>query len=105
MYRLQPLNTVLQSRPYTRIVTTGVRTFPLFYFPSLPTLEITATWGWAAIPDDVREAAILMSMRMFSRYNAPLGVAGFGDMGAITVRAIDPDIRDLLNPYVTIGMA
>lgn len=105
MYRLEPLNTVLQSRPYTRIVTTGIRTFPIFDFPARPTLQITATWGWSAIPDDIREAAILMSMRMFSRYNAPLGVAGFGDMGAITVRAIDPDIRDLLSPYVIIGMA
>jgi hypothetical protein len=46
-----------------------------------------------------------MSMRMFSRYNSPLGVAGFGDMGAITVRTIDPDIRDLLSPYVLQGIA
>ena len=105
MYRLEPLNTVLQGRPYTRVVTTGIRTLPLFTYPPMPSFQITATWGWPAIPDDIREAAILLSMRMFSRYNAPLGVAGFGDMGAITVRAIDPDVRDLLSPYVIIGFA
>jgi hypothetical protein len=105
MYRLEPLNTVLQGRPYTRVVTTGIRTLPLFTYPPMPSFQVTATWGWPAIPDDIREAAILLSMRMFSRYNAPLGVAGFGDMGAITVRAVDPDVRDLLNPYVIIGFA
>jgi len=28
-----------------------------------------------------------------------LGVAGFGDLGAITVRAIDPDVERMLRPY------
>jgi hypothetical protein len=104
-YRLEPTDVVLQTRPYYRLVTTGIRTFPIFSYPPMPGLQVTATWGWPSIPDDVREACILLSMRMFSRYNSPLGVAGFGDMGAITVRAVDPDIRDLLNPYVLQGVA
>lgn len=104
-YRLEPTDTVLQNRPYTRIITTGIRTFPLFSYPPEPALQITGTWGWPSIPDDIREACVLLSMRMFSRFNAPLGVAGFSDMGAITVRSIDPDVRDLLNPYQLIGIA
>lgn len=104
-YRLEPLDAVLQTRPYNRISTTGARLFPTPTYPRLATLQITATWGWAEIPDDVREACILLTMRMFSRYNSPLGVAGFGDMGAITVRTVDPDVRDALAPYVMMGIA
>lgn len=52
----------------------------------------------AAVPDDVREACVLLSMRGFARYNAALGVVGFADM-AIQVRAVDPDVRDLLHTY------
>jgi hypothetical protein len=77
----------------------------MYILPQIPTLQITGVWGWAAIPDDIREACVLLSMRMYSRYNAPLGVAGFSDMGAITVRTIDPDVRDLLNPYQIIATA
>jgi hypothetical protein len=47
---------------------------------------------------------VLLSMRQFARYNAALGVLGFADM-AITVRAVDPDVRDLLSPYRVLGMA
>ena len=43
-------------------------------------------------------------MRQFARLNAALGVVGFADM-AITVRAVDPDVRDLLSPFVVFGLA
>jgi hypothetical protein len=35
--------------------------------------------------------------------NAALGVVGFADM-AVQVRAVDPDVRDLLNQYVVFGV-
>ena len=104
-YMLNPTDTALNGHPYTRIVAIGGNTFPMYILPQIPTLQITGVWGWAAIPDDIREACVLLSMRMYSRYNAPLGVAGFSDMGAITVRTIDPDVRDLLNPYQIIATA
>jgi hypothetical protein len=56
------------------------------------------------VPDDVEQACLLLSIRSFSRLNAALGVVGFADM-AIQVRAVDPDVRDLLMPYVMLGIA
>lgn len=103
-YQLEPLNATLQSRPYRRIVAIGGKTFPLQYTPDRPLVQVTAQWGWASIPDDVREACILLTMRGFARYNSALGVVGFADM-AIQVRAVDPDVRDLLNPYRLIAVA
>lgn len=102
-YYLEPLNQVFQSRPYNRITAKGSKTFPFLYQPPRPTIRLTGTFGWSAIPDDVREACILLSLRGFARLNAALGVVGFADM-AITVRAVDPDVRDLLAPYRLIGI-
>lgn len=103
-YQLEPLDAGLNGRPYRRIVAIGGKTFPLQYNPDPALVEVTAQWGWNAVPDDVREAAILLSIRGFARYNAALGVVGFADM-AIQVRAVDPDVRDLLAPYRIIGVA
>lgn len=97
-YLLEPLNATVQSRPYRRIVAVGGKTFPLVPLPDPPSTQLIGVWGWSAVPDDVREACILLSMRQFARYNAALGVVGFADM-AVQVRAVDPDVRDLLNPY------
>lgn len=103
-YQLQPLNATLQTRPYNRVIAVGGKTFPIMVLPELPGVEINGVWGWSAIPDDVREACVLLSMRGFARYNAALGVVGFADM-AIQVRSVDPDVRDMLSPYVQYGVA
>ena len=103
-YQLEPLNASLNARPYNRIVAIGGKTFPLEYNPDAPLVQVTAQWGWEAVPHDIRQAAVLLSIRGFARYNAALGVVGFADM-AIQVRAVDPDVRDLLAPYRIIGFA
>lgn len=103
-YQLQPTDVILNGDPYRRIVAVGGKTFPLTVQPRMPQVEVTAFWGWDAVPDDVREACVLLSMRGFARLNAALGVVGFADM-AYQVRAVDPDVRDLLNPYKLIGIA
>jgi hypothetical protein len=41
----------------------------------------------------------LLAGRLVKRGDSLLGVAGFGDLGAITVRAIDPDVERMLRPY------
>ena len=103
-YQLEPLDAVITGQPIRTITAIGGKTFPLFSLAALPSAQIVGVWGWSAIPDDVREACVLLTMRGFARYNAALGVVGFADM-AIQVRAIDPDVRDFLNPYRKFGIA
>lgn len=103
-YQLEPLDAVLNGWPYNRIVAIGGKTFPTQAIPDVPLIQVTAQWGWNAIPHDVREACILLSMRGFARYNAALGIVGFNDM-AIQVRAVDPDVRDMLNQYRLLAVA
>jgi hypothetical protein len=70
----------------------------------MPGVQIEGTWGYPSVPDDVREACVLLAARGFARYNAALGIVGFADM-AMTIKAVDPDVRDFLNPYRKLAVA
>jgi hypothetical protein len=102
-YILEPTDAALRGYPYTHARMVGGQTFPLEVTPSFPTVQVTAQWGWNSVPSDVNQACVLLAIRQFARLNAALGVVGFADM-AITVRAVDPDVRDLLNQYVKFGV-
>lgn len=106
-YQLEPLNAYADGLdwPYTRIRAIDTRLFP--YAFNEATARITGTWGWPAIPATITQAAVIQAMRIFKRLDSPLGVAGFGDMGAIRVgRGLDPDVAQLVQPYVKhVGVA
>ena len=95
-YDLQPYWSAVNGKPYRRIFAINGYNFPTPV--DKPLVQVTAQWGWQAVPSDVTQACVLLSMRQFARLNAALGVVGFADM-AMQVRAVDPDVRDLLNPY------
>jgi len=65
--------------------------------------RITADWGWPAVPDPIVEATLLLANRRFKRRDSPEGVAGWAAEGPIRVSRFDPDIEDLVSPYVIVG--
>lgn len=95
-YQAEPLNSIAKAEPLTSIRSIGV---------ALPTtaapagVQITARWGWPEIPRTVHSACIILAGRLTKRGDSLLGVAGFGDLGAITVRTIDPDVERMLRPF------
>lgn len=103
-YQLEPLNASLNSKPYNNIMAIGGKTFPIQLQPNVPYVQVTAQWGWQNVPIDVTQACVLLSIRQFARLNAALGIVGFNDM-AIQVKAVDPDVRDLLNQYRLMAVA
>ena len=103
-YQLEPLNASLNSKPYNNIMAIGGKTFPIQLQPNVPYVQVTAQWGWQSVPVDVTQACVLLSIRQFARLNAALGIVGFNDM-AIQVKAVDPDVRDLLNQYRLFAVA
>lgn len=103
-YQLEPLNASLNSKPYNNIMAIGGKTFPIQLQPNVPYVQVTAQWGWQNVPVDVTQACVLLSIRQFARLNAALGIVGFNDM-AIQVKAVDPDVRDLLNQYRLMAVA
>lgn len=71
----------------------------LYVHPYKPTLSVTAQHGWSAVPAEVEEACILKAASLFKRKDAPFGVAGFGEFGAVRITRADPDVVDLLSDY------
>jgi len=104
-YQLEPLNGVTGGidSPYTRIRAVGDYLFPVWAvtgtYTNFAPVQIVGVFGWSAVPVAVKQAAILLAMRQFKRYDSPLGVAGFGDIGVMRVGRVDPDVEALLMPF------
>lgn len=100
--QLEPLNgrTAGQAWPFTRIRAVGDYLWPSDEYGEA-TVQLTGVFGWpGGTPINVTQAAVIQSSRIFKRLDSPLGVAGFGDMGAIRVgRGLDPDVAQLVEPY------
>lgn len=65
-------------------------------------IQITGTWGYGeTIPPSIREATLLQAARLYKRKDAPFGVAGSAEHGQLqTITSIDPDVKELLKPYM-----
>jgi hypothetical protein len=99
-YQLRPVNGKQDglSVPYTSILSTDDLLFNILGEQAL--VRVTGVWGWSAVPIAVTQATIIQASRIYKRLDSPLGVAGFGDLGAIRVgRALDPDVEQLVMPY------
>jgi hypothetical protein len=105
-FLLEPVN---EERYGLTLPFTRLRPYEDGYWPTFrnrPTVRVTARFGWPEVPVAIREATILQASRLFTRLDSPLGVAGFGDMGAMRVsRFVDPDVEALLQPYRRIRYA
>jgi len=101
-FQLEPVNQRAAGQegwPYVRI-----RPQEEGYWPTAPerraTVRVEGTFGWAAVPDAIREATILQASRLYTRLSSPVGVVSFGVMGAIRVsRFNDPVVEMLLAPF------
>jgi hypothetical protein len=52
------------------------------------------------VPKAIETATMIQASRIFKRFDSPLGVAGFGDFGAVRVsRFLEPDVEQLVMPY------
>jgi hypothetical protein len=99
-YQLEPLNGVLDGMawPYTNIRAVGTYLWPITGGEAL--IKVQGTFGWPATPIAIKQACIIQASRIFKRLDSPLGIAGFGDLGAIRVSSqLDPDVAQLVMPY------
>jgi len=104
-YQLEPLNGIVGgiASPTTQIRVTDEYLFVTDGGEA--TVQVTGTFGWSSIPVQIQQATLILASRLFERRNSPLGVAGFGDLGAIRVSRIDADIENLIMPFKKIRMA
>jgi hypothetical protein len=104
-YQLEPLNNVaggLVGSPFTRIRATGDYLMPTFsvgtFYEGEALLEVTGVFGWSAVPAAIRQATVILAMRLFKRLDAPLGMIS-NDLGSMRVGRFDPDVEALVAPF------
>lgn len=68
-----------------------------------PNVQVTARFGWPAVPPEVHRACLLKAARLYNRKDSPTGVLGFNNIGAVRLSSEDADVRSLLTPYVAIS--
>jgi hypothetical protein len=63
-----------------------------FLFPIAPrgerrgTIQVTALWGWAEVPSQVKQGTLALAARNFQMKDAPLGIAGGNEFGPVRVQ-------------------
>jgi hypothetical protein len=103
-YQLEPLNGFAGglSTPYTRIRATGNYLMPSFsvgtFYELEALIQVVGVFGWSAVPAAIRQATVILAMRLFKRLDAPLGMIS-NDMGSMRVGRFDPDVEALVAPF------
>jgi hypothetical protein len=107
-YTLEPHNGIIDGQtghPYRFIRLHNGYTFTRST-NSRPTVQITAQWGWAAVPADVKQAVLLECARVFRRKYTPDGIlaettAGVAGYAVRVPTELDRTTKTILAPYRT----
>lgn len=101
-YQLWPPNPGAgpEQQPYTQIHAVGAQTFPRPTFGAArqDVVQITGVYGWASVPQSVRQGALMKAAEIFKLKDAPFGLAGGDDFGFVRIRRNEP-IEQMLGPY------
>ena len=86
--------------PYTGFTVLNASHYVPFVWPwsHQNRIQVTGVFGWPAVPATVKQAALLVAADLFKLKDAPLGVVGFGEFGAVKVTA-NPRVMQLLHRY------
>ncbi len=94
-----------EAKPWTKIRAVGTKTFPWLYRQGIylrrdDRVQVTAKWGWPAVPDSVAQACTIKAARLFLRKNSLQGIAAFDAFGPVRLsRGEDSDVMGLLEEY------
>ena len=99
-YNLAPGNAALDGWPYTQIdaSVTYTRAFPKNVYRGV---KVQGVFGWPAVPNAVKQAAIIQAGAVWSSRTSPFGIIGSADLGGILrqTRALHPEAHVLLDAY------
>ncbi|MQB00556.1 MAG: hypothetical protein GEU78_09735 [Actinobacteria bacterium] len=99
-FQLEPLNGIVDGEngwPFWKIRAVNSHRFPLD--GRRATVRVTARWGWATVPSPIKQACLIVAAETFKLKDAPFGVAGYGEFGAVRIRD-NPVAMNKLAPYI-----
>lgn len=100
-YEARPLNNVVDGEsgwPYWKLCAINY-CWPT-YWQRAP-MQVTATWGWSAVPSGVHEACLILAEETFKLADTPFGTGGYGQFGIINARK-NPNAWLRIAPYAKI---
>jgi hypothetical protein len=96
-YRVGPTNNPSRGLPYTRIL------FDTGTYPPMTEegIQVTAKWGWSAVPTTIQNANLIQAARFLKRRDAAFGIAGSPEMGneLRLLSKLDPDVAVMVGAY------
>lgn len=96
-YVLYPRNEAIKGKPYREARRTPNGSWAITSYP----IRVAGVFGWPAVPDPIKQACFLIANREKSLYDAPFGLSGGGEMGALDMTvSLTPIIKNMLKPYV-----
>jgi hypothetical protein len=97
-YQVEPLNGLMDSKPwvYEWITAVGSRTFPRLRRAAV---RVTADWGWAAVPGDIKEATFVLAEDIAKLRDSPFGTGGYSEYGRIRARK-NPHVMMMIDDYI-----
>jgi hypothetical protein len=98
-YQTEPLNQRVSGNAYPIYRLRMIGDYLLPIWGNQATVRIQGVYGFTPVPIQVTQATIILASRYYKRLDSPLAVAGFGDMGAIRVGKVDPDVAQLVRPF------
>jgi hypothetical protein len=97
-YETSPENALLDGQPVT-----GLRLVMGVWGIATTRVRVTARFGWPEVPDDVAEAALIQATRLYKRKDSPEGVTGSAEWGVVRLSRRDPDVWNLIEPFILPG--
>jgi hypothetical protein len=98
-FDMWPYNAPLVGEPYTALT---LRPQTSAYFPlTARGVQLTAIYGWTAVPSAVKQATLIQAARYFMRRYSWAGVAGSPELGneLRLLYGLDNDVKGMLGPY------
>ncbi|QDP46750.1 MAG: hypothetical protein Tp156SUR915002_40 [Prokaryotic dsDNA virus sp.] len=89
-----------EHEPYTEIRILNTRSSERFDPDIINNVQITAKFGFAIIPEDIKQATLIQGLRLFKRKDTPFNVFGNETTGTIELfNKFDPDAMSLLKNF------
>ncbi|MFI6861784.1 phage gp6-like head-tail connector protein [Streptomyces sp. NPDC050421] len=91
-----PDNALARGRPITGLLLAGGGW-------GTQRVQVTAQWGWPAVPDEIEQATLIQAARLYRRKDSPEGVTGSAEWGVVRLSRRDPDVWALIEHFVLPG--
>ncbi len=97
-YKAYPLNGIVDSEtgwPFWKLKAINT-CWPVTW--ALPPIQVTARWGWTAVPGPVKEGCLILAEEIYKLADSPFGVGGYGQFGIVRARE-NPMVWARVGPY------